>query len=424
LILYFEFNLLLLLYNLILGIYHNSIRLAAFFNPKAKQWVDGRHNWSTQLAQQFQPQQKVIWVHCASLGEFEQGRPIIEGIKSQFSDAQILLSFYSPSGFELRKDYPLADHVTYLPPDTLTNARQFIDLIQPSLVIFIKYEFWIHYLSELHRQKIPTLLASAVFRKEQLFFKPYGGLFRKILSTYHHIFVQDHNSASLLSDINMSPYTIAGDTRVDRVKRLAAQVKSFPIVEAFAKNNPVFIAGSTWPEDEQMIQTVMQKMIDQNWKFIFAPHEINARQITSFRKQLGIKSQCYSVAKKDGLDDSPVLIIDNIGMLSSLYQYGNIAYIGGGFGKGIHNILEPIVYGLPVIFGSKYQKFTEAVTLVQTKGAFTFQNQEELTTIIDQLSKDDFYQQSAKQARNYIDQNNGATQKILAYIDPILKNEF
>lgn len=411
------------LYNLGLSIYHGSIRLAALFHPKAKQWVQGRQHWKDTLQKAFAKTDKVIWIHCASLGEFEQGRPIIEAIKKQYPSFKILLTFYSPSGYELRKNELLADHVAYLPTDSNANAKKFLEIIQPSLAIFVKYEFWYHYLSLLQKNEIPTFLVSAVFRKEQIFFKPYGRLFRQLLHGFNHIFVQNKSSADLLKTLDLKAFSIAGDNRVDRVHQLSTQAKSFPIIASFAENSKIFIAGSTWPKDEAILIPVMEQMAQDNWTFIIAPHEIKASKIQTFRNQLSLTSICYSEAKTKGRTDATVLIIDNIGMLSALYQYGHIAYIGGGFGSGIHNILEPIVFGLPVIFGEKYHKFTEAVHLVEQQGAFTIKDSKDLSTIIKRLSKTDFYDKASHEAQNYITQNIGATEQVMKYIEQTMSSK-
>ena len=404
------------LYNLALSIYHGSLHLAALFHPKARQWVQGRKNWEASLTKAFVKTDKIIWVHCASLGEFEQGRPLIKNIKTQYPSFKILLTFYSPSGYELRKNEPLADHVAYLPTDSKANAKKFLEIVQPQFAIFVKYEFWYHYLSHLQKKEIPVFLVSAVFRKDQIFFKPYGGLFRQILHGFNHIFVQNSSSANWLKKLDIQHFSVSGDNRVDQVHQLFSQAKSFPIIASFSKNAKVFIAGSTWPNDEAILIPVIEQMAKDNWKFIIAPHEIKASKIQNFQNQLSLPSICYSEVKTKKITDASVMIIDNIGMLSTLYQYGHIAYIGGGFGVGIHNILEPIVFGLPVIFGKNYHKFTEAVHLVEKQGAFTIKNSADLASIIKRLSNVEFYKQASQEAQNYITQNKGATKQVMKYI--------
>ncbi len=406
------------LYNLCLSIYHLGLHLASLFHPKAKLWVQGRQSWANSLQKTISTTDKIIWIHCASLGEFEQGKPIMEAIKKQDSSVKILLTFYSPSGYELRKNETLAHHVAYLPPDSKTNAQKFLEIVQPQLAIFVKYEFWYHYLSHLQKKEIPTFLISAVFRKNQIFFKPYGGLFRQLLHGFNHIFVQNEASAQLLKKLNVQHLSIAGDNRVDRVHQLSKKAKTFPIIESFSKNFKIFIAGSTWPKDEALIIPIIKKLVQKDWKFIIAPHEIKPSKIQAFKNQLKLSAITYSEASTTGMTDASVLIIDNIGMLSSLYQYGTIAYIGGGFGAGIHNILEPIVFGLPVIFGEKYHKFTEAVRLVEQQGAFSIKDAKELEQVIYQLLESDFYQQASQEAKNYIMKNKGATEQVMKYIGP------
>ncbi len=394
------------------------VSLAAWFNPKARLWKYGRKHWRAQLADQSWPaNSKKVWIHCASLGEFEQGRPIIEKFKSHEPETQIILTFFSPSGYEIRKNYELADLVLYLPLDTPSNSRGFVELLQPDLVIFVKYEFWYFFLRQLHREKIPTFLISALFRPDQVFFNPYGGFFKKMLFFFTHIFVQNEASSQLLEQAGVSHHTIAGDTRVDRVVALADEKKAFPLVQAFAQDHPLLIAGSTWPEDEEVLIPFFHRHLGKNWKVIIAPHEIGATHITAIEAQLKDAYIRYSQLRRDtSFKNIRYLLIDNIGMLASLYQYGTIAYIGGGFGRGIHNTLEPITFGLPVIFGPKYTKFEEAESLVVSGGAFTIQSTEELARTMQWLeSEKASYEQASLKARQYIDDNRGATDVIFSY---------
>lgn len=406
------------LYDLVLFFYHSSIRFAAMFNPKAKRWVDGRKGGIERIPIAGSGQKRV-WMHCASLGEFEQGRPLIEAVKKKYPNCHFVLSFYSPSGYELRKNYTLADHVCYLPADGADNARRFLDKVQPDLVIFVKYEFWYHYLNTLAKRNIPTLLVAALFRPNQAFFKPYGIFFRKMLQCFSCIFVQNKTSLDLLHSIGLVECEIAGDTRIDRVLDLANSVRPLPIIEQFANGNPVFIAGSTWSADEKHLSAFFTTGLPKHWKVIIAPHEIHPQNIKNLQAQLTLSNQTYSQAKSEGLAASRILIIDNIGMLSSIYPYGKIAYIGGGFGKGIHNTLEPAVFGLPIIFGEKYQQFSESVTMVKSEAAFSIQNSTELQGVFKQLQEEAFYQKAKKNAQYYVQSNQGATQKILEYIQSL-----
>ncbi len=410
----------LFLYNLGVRLYGLAIWLMSGFQSKASAWRKGRQQWRQQLRQfraSVPSNRPILWLHAASLGEFEQGRPIIEAFKTRFPDYLIVLTFFSPSGYSIRKNYELADYVAYLPLDTPANSRDWLDILQPQLVVFVKYEFWYHFLTQLHNRRTPTLLISAVFRPEQIFFRWYGGLFRTILHCFDHIFVQDDRSFQLLHRFGYTKIASAGDTRVDRVQKIAAQAKAFPVIKQFVGEAPVLIAGSTWPEDEAILVDYLNTTAPPNWRFIIAPHEIQQEKIQQLEQQLPVVSCRYSQAQKTGYPtDCRVLIIDNIGMLSSLYRYGRIAYIGGGFGKGIHNTLEPVAFALPVIFGPKYHKFTEAVNLIATGGAFSIEDAKAFRSIMDQLTKEVPYQATATAAQNFIQKNQGATQLIMEHI--------
>lgn len=389
--------------------------MAAFFNKKAKQSIKGRKGIFEKLkSQNFNG--NWIWMHCASLGEFEQGRPLIEKIKAEQSNQKIILTFFSPSGFEIRKNYEHADCVVYLPYDSPSNAQQFLDIVKPQKAIFVKYEFWHFYLKGLKKRHIPTYLISAVFRKEQTFFKWYGGFFRNMLSAFTHIFTQDENSVQLLKSIDFKNAKAIGDTRVDRVLEISKSAKQFSEIEAFCGQSPTLICGSTWPPDEAILATFINRKLPPNWKVIIAPHDIKASHIAQIQKRLTVPTNTYSNLTIDKKNKSKVLIINNIGILSSIYQYGKIAYIGGGFGSGIHNTLEPITFGLPVIFGTKFQKFTEAVELVKSGGAFTISNQKELELVFEKLLKNEAFEKAAFQAKNYIESNQGATEEIYHFL--------
>jgi 3-deoxy-D-manno-octulosonic-acid transferase len=404
-----------ILYNIVIFTYTSIIYIASLFSHKAFLWVEGRRNWYNKLVEAIQPGSKVVWVHCASLGEFEQGRPVIEKIKSEEPEVKILLTFFSPSGYEIRKTYSLADYICYLPADSPRNARRFVEKMKPAYVIFIKYEFWYNYISNLCRNKIPVYLVSGIFRKKQLFFRWYGAFFRKLLKMFTHIFVQNTESFELLKGIGLSSVTLAGDTRFDRVRQIAAVAKDLPLIERFRGNEKLFLAGSSWRADEEIIAQYINS--DPNrMKWIFAPHEIDNANIERLEKLFRIKTIRYS-----GLDwdsgDSRILIIDNIGMLSSVYRYSFIAAIGGGFGKGIHNILEAASWSIPVVFGPNYHKFREATELINDGGAKIFSNYSEFENIINKwISDDNQYKNDASSAGKYVINNTGATEIIIEKI--------
>jgi 3-deoxy-D-manno-octulosonic-acid transferase len=394
------------------------LEVGYLFSQKAKSWIEGRKNWKNKLqSHSFPPGEKRVWIHCASLGEFEQGRPLIEKLKAENPSVQIILSFFSPSGYEIRKDYPMADLVCYLPLDTPRNSHLFLEILQPDLAVFVKYEFWYFYLNRLHQKGIPTILVSALFRSDQHFFKPYGSFFKRMLFFFDHIFVQNKSSAQLLAQASITHHSLAGDTRVDRVLQLAEEKKTFPRVQAFTGQAPVLVAGSTWPPDEELLLPFLTKDLPAHWKCIIAPHEIDEGHIQKIEQGLSGQSVRYALLSEENkAKDHRFLIIDNIGMLASLYQYGKIAYIGGGFGRGIHNTLEPITFGLPVLFGPNYHKFEEALSLVKQGGAFPIESYEQLKQAFEQLTKPEMLAQASQQARQYILSNQGATEQIYYFL--------
>ncbi|WDF56317.1 3-deoxy-D-manno-octulosonic acid transferase [Mucilaginibacter sp. KACC 22063] len=399
----------LLLYNTAIQLYFLAIRLVANFNKKAALWIAGRKQ------QLIQNQDNSIWFHFASLGEFEQGRPVVEAIKKRKPGVPVVITFFSPSGYEIRKNTPLADAVYYLPLDTATNAAEFINTIKPQMAIFTKYEYWYHFFNVLHKKDIPVYMISSIFRQDQIFFKWYGSLYRQMLGMVNHFFVQDENSKSLLGSIGFNNVTVNGDTRFDRVWANANHPNELPLIHLFKNNYPVFIAGSTWPQDEQLLAALINRY--PQWKFIFAPHEVGEDKIESLIKLLPsdrtIRFSTLS-ANEQLASKNQVLVIDNIGMLSSLYQYGEIAYIGGGFGVGIHNTLEAAAFGLPVIFGPKYQKFKEARDLIALKAGISINNQEALNNAADLFINDTTYRELAsKKIKQYVQENTGATAAIL-----------
>ncbi len=399
-----------------------GIRVASLFHSKAKKWVFGRKNILKRLRQVIPPNQKIIWVHCASLGEFEQGRPVIEQLKKDYPTHAVLLTFFSPSGYEAQKNYSGADWVFYLPMDSASNARDFLEIVQPVLVIFVKYEFWYYYLKKIKYRNIPLILISALFRKDMSFFKWYGGLQCKILSRFNHLFVQNEASLFMLEKIGLSSIaSVSGDTRFDRVIEIANTTQALPLIEKFLADSPSLIAGSTWPEDEIVIQKAFTILKTEKPKLIIAPHEINETHIAAL-KSLFPNSILYSQLNISNTPAAPILIIDNIGMLSKLYKYATITYVGGGMKvKGIHNVLEPAVFGKPVIFGPFYKKYSEAIGLVISGGGLSFIDSENtgkpLAEIVERLmSNKTEYLERSNAAANFVADNTGATQKIIRYI--------
>lgn len=402
-----------LFYNIGIRLYVLLIHVATLFNSKAKSWVTGRKKIFELIEQKVDVTKKTAWFHVSSLGEFEQGRPVIEAFKQKYPNYQIVLTFFSPSGYEVRKNYALADAIFYLPYDSAKNARRFIQLVNPDIAFFVKYEFWFHYLSQLNKQSVPTYIFSAIFRPSQHFFKWYGGWYRKMLTYFTFLFVQNQKSEQLLKNIGINNVAIGGDTRFDRVYQIAQESKDIPEFELFCKDKKVIVAGSTWDKDEQLLKHTIETLGD-DVRLILAPHEIHSSNIKRIEKLFGNACVCFS--KKDEVDISKaqVLIIDSIGLLSSLYKYGQVSYIGGGFGVGIHNTLEAATYGVPVIFGPKYQKFQEAVDLIENGAAFSIQNQDELKNKFHEL----FFNENqrnlcGKEAINYVNKMRGGTALLL-----------
>ncbi|HEX7494073.1 MAG TPA: glycosyltransferase N-terminal domain-containing protein [Bacteroidales bacterium] len=403
------------LYNLGILIFSAFANLLAPFNIRASLWVNGRKKWADKIADKIKTGDRVIWIHCASLGEFEQGRPVIEEIKLNMPAFKILLSFFSPSGYEIRKNYNYADCISYLPSDTPGNAKKFIDLVKPEFVIFVKYEFWNNYISELYREKIPLYLISGIFRPGQHFFRWYGSFFRGILRKFERIFVQDQRSFDLLKGIGIDQVTLAGDTRFDRVIKIARTAVDIYKLEHFRGNEKLFLAGSSWKQDEELIAEYINRF-PLSMKWVFAPHEIDKSNLERLEKLFKVKYVRFS-EYSEVYADARVLIIDNIGMLSSAYRYAYIAAIGGGFGKGIHNILEPACWGIPVVFGPRHENFKEAVDLLSAGGAKSFLTFDDFERILDLwLSDEKIYTISAGIASKYVKDNAGATEIIIKEI--------
>jgi 3-deoxy-D-manno-octulosonic-acid transferase len=419
----------LVLYNLFLWTYKVFVRIVSPWNRKAAAWLNGRKGvFKTIRESEIQGKQRV-WMHCASLGEFEQGRPVIEAIRMRYPDITVIITFFSPSGYEIRKDYAGADHVFYLPMDSSVNARRFINLVNPSLVLWIKYDYWYYYLSELRKRKIPALLISPLFRADQPFFKWYGNIHRLMLDSFHAFFVQNESSRQLLETIGISHSVyVSGDTRFDRVTDIAAQVEPMPIIEAFCQGHTVIVAGSTWEEDEEELDHYANTHTE--IRFIIAPHEIEEDHIRDM-ENLFRHSVRYSaweahiqVPKEKGIamsgqqQEANVLIIDNIGMLARLYSYGKICYVGGGFGDdGVHNVLEAAVYGKPVVTGPVIEKYIEVMDLAETGGVIIVDNALEAESVFSRLlESDEEYSFHGRAARDYVFARRGATEKIVQYI--------
>lgn len=403
----------LFLYNTVLLLYSLAIRFVSPFHKKARLITKGRKE-SLERIKKFQRfQNRLVWFHAASLGEFEQGRPVIEALKEKEPDTVIVLTFFSPSGYEIRKNYKGADHVFYLPQDTKRNAELFVKKIAPDAAVFIKYEFWYHYLYELHKNEIDTFLISATFNKNQPFFKSWGKIYKRMLKFFTVIFVQDNESVSLLNSIGINKNKYAGDTRFDRVKQIAENAQKLEKIEKFRTDGrPIIVCGSTWPADE----SILLRYINQNsydYKWIIVPHEIDESHIRNIIRNCQKSIVRYSDEKAD-FASAEVLIIDCIGILSSVYGYGKIAYIGGGFGTGIHNTLEAAIYGIPVIFGPKYEKFREAVELIENQGAFSISNEQDFREIIDELNAtDERTEEYGIRAYAYTNTQFGATEIIM-----------
>lgn len=407
-----------LLYTTAIFFYTMFIHLAALMgNSKAKKWKQGRKNIFKKLSEAFANNTApVLWVHCASLGEFEQGRPVIEALKAETKNLKVLLTFFSPSGYEVRQNYAHADWVFYLPADSKKNATQFISIVKPQQVIFVKYEFWYYYLSTLQAQKIPTYLISAIFRSNQIFFKWYGGLFRRMLFYFEAIFVQNKTSLALLKQVNYSAVHLVGDTRLDRVLQVKSQAQKFPILDAFYSDTYNIIAGSSWLPGEAILVDVLKAFPDS--RLIIAPHQIEEKHLQEIEKLFSFTSSIrYSkIEPTTSLTNISVLLIDNIGMLNSIYTYANVAYIGGGFGTGIHNILEAAVFEIPVFFGPNHHKFQEATDLIDEGVGFEITNAQEMIAQIQVLQKREHTTLVQKNARLYFQKHGGASAIIVEHL--------
>lgn len=407
----------LIFYNIFLLSFRAGVRVAALFNKKARQWVDGRKQIFGRLQTAVAGKKKIIWMHCASLGEFEQGRPVLEKLKQDYPDHHLLVTFFSPSGYEIMKNYAGADWIFYMPIDGAGNARRFLDIVNPSLVIFVKYEYWYYYLKAIKSRQIPLLMVSAIFRKNTPFFKWYGSLHRKMLACFTHLFVQNQESVELLSGVlSVERFSIAGDTRFDRVIDIAEKGEPISLIEQFTGTAQTIIAGSTWPADEAILQKTLNAA--DNLKLIIAPHEVHGDHIAQLQQLFPgclLYSQLLSGSKT--ASESNVLIIDNIGLLSRIYRYAHTTYIGGAFGAGLHNTLEAAVYGKPVLFGPEYSKYMEAVGLIEAGAGFSISNDAGCIATVKQLTGDKvFYETVCQAALSFCYKHKGATGKIMSFI--------
>ncbi len=406
------------LYRSAVFLYGLGIRLAALWQPKARLWLEGRKRIWDQLAD-IPPGSKVVWFHTASLGEFEQGRPLIEHYRKLHPDYFLLLTFFSPSGFTPRKNYAYVDKVCYLPLDHPAASRRFFDLVRPSLIVFVKYEFWYHYFREASRRNIPLILVSARFRANQLFFQPLSGAFwRKIPAMASHIFVQDRESADLLQSIGIEQVTVNSDTRFDRVLQVKEEYFRDERLEAFCMGKTI-IAGSSWPVDEQLLLEIMQRKELKAWKLILVPHDLRQDHLTRLSEQLGSSGQRYAdQPNPKTLAAARFLILDTVGMLSKVYRYGEIAYVGGGFGKGIHNTLEAAVYGLPVLFGPEHAKFLEAADLIALGAGFEVRDVQTMGNRLVMLAENEVERTAiAGNISAYFQEKRGATDRILSWME-------
>ena len=406
------------LYNILIWLAEKVLPISKFFSPKMKLFIEGRKNTFSLLKSNINKEDKVIWFHMASLGEYEQGVPVMERVKELFPSHKIVVSFYSPSGFEVKKNSPLADVVVYLPLDTLENAKMFLEIVHPELVIFVKYEFWPNILNELNKRDIQTILVSGGFREDQLFFKTNSSWFKKPLDAFSHFFVQNEKSKSLLNSIGFNNVSLSGDTRFDRVTNQLQQNNKLDFIEEFIDNKLCIVAGSTWPEDEAL----MKKFILQNnfdVKIIIAPHTIDRDRLKNFQNSISVSSILFSEKAGKKLSDYKVLFIDTIGILTKIYSYADIAYVGGAMGTtGLHNILEPATFGIPIITGKNFEKFPEAKELESLKGLFAVSSKEDLITIFENLIIDsEFRIRSGAISKKYIQENTGATKVISKYME-------
>ena len=407
----------LFLYSIVTQIVQFLVPIFGFFSPKMKLFVNGRKSVFATLEQKFNSSDKTIWFHAASLGEYEQGLPVMEKMKAKFPNHKIVVTFFSPSGYEIRKNNTIADVTVYLPLDTKSNAKKFIKIINPEMVFFIKYEFWPNYLNELKKSNVTTYLISGIFRENQAFFKWYGGFYRKALKTFDYFFVQNESSKKLLQSIGFQNVKISGDTRFDRVVSILERDNSLDFVEQFKDNKTTIVIGSSWPKDEELLVNYINQA-SEDIKFIIAPHNIKEEQISNLKSQISKKSVLFSQKENTDLSNFNVFIIDTIGILTKIYSYADIAYVGGGFGNpGVHNLLEPATFGIPIIVGPNYSHFAEAIALVHQKGCLSVKNQTELNEAFSNLIfNEDIRHEKGHICETFVQMNKGATQNIMSNI--------
>jgi 3-deoxy-D-manno-octulosonic-acid transferase len=405
------------LYNALLVLASQIVKLLALFSPKMKLFVEGRKLVFEILKGKINSSDKTIWFHAASLGEFEQGLPVIEKIKKEFPNHKIIVTFFSPSGYEVRKNNSIADITVYLPMDTKSNAQKFLELVHPEMVFFIKYEYWPNYLNELQKKEIKTYLISGIFREDQAFFKWYGGFYRNALKTFDYFFVQNESSKKLLQSIGFKNVKISGDTRFDRVVSILERDNSLDFIEKFKDNKTTIVIGSSWPKDEELLINYINQSSEEI-KFIIAPHNIKSEQIQELKNSISKKTLLFSERKNQNLSEYQVFIIDTIGILTKIYSYADIAFVGGGYGNpGVHNILEPATFGIPIIVGPNYSHFAEATALVHQEGCISIKNQSELNETFENLiSNDDIRHEKGHICETFIQMNKGATDVILKHI--------
>ncbi|UUF16268.1 MULTISPECIES: 3-deoxy-D-manno-octulosonic acid transferase [Flavobacterium] len=407
----------LFLYNLAVSLAAFFLKIVALFSPKIKLFVEGRKNVFSILEEKIKPEDKTIWFHSASLGEYEQGLPVIEKIKEKYPTHKIIVTFFSPSGYEVRKNNTVANVTIYLPLDTKSNAKRFLKLVHPEFAFFIKYEFWLNYLKELEKSKTPTYLISVIFRDSQMFFKWYGGFYRKALKAFTYFFVQNESSKQKIEAVGFKNVIVSGDTRFDRVAAILERDNTLDYIENFKNSQQTIVIGSSWPKDEVLIAEYINQA-PENVKFIIAPHNIKADQISNLKSQITKSTVLFSEKDNKDLSNYNVFIIDTIGILTKIYSYGTIAYVGGGFGNpGIHNILEPATFGIPIVIGPNYSNFAEAVSLVEFGGCMPISNVSELKEILDRLLTDQtFLKEKSQICESFIQNNKGATNAIMRVV--------
>jgi 3-deoxy-D-manno-octulosonic-acid transferase len=407
------------IYNIGIHLVRFALKCASPFNEKIKSGVMGRQYTFKTLNESLQPDNKTLWFHCASLGEYEQGLPVFKALRTHYKKHKIILSFFSPSGYDIRKNSPIADIVVYLPLDTKANARQFLDSVHPELTVFVKYDIWPNFLNELENRKLRAILISAAFRDNQSFFKFYGKQLRDALFAFEHIFTQNKRSKTLLESINYNQVTVSGDTRFDRVSSQLDQDNILDFIEAFKQDQLCVVAGSSWPEDDELLINFINSEASKDVKFIIAPHNIKSVQIKNIQDKLTVESVLFSEKDKKQVKTAQVFIIDTIGILSKVYSYADIAYVGGAMGTtGLHNTLEPAVFGIPIIIGNHHSKFPEAQEMIDNAGMFSISNQLEFNAILNDLIHNEKKRlDSGRNNSEYIRSNKGAVDKILKYLD-------